>query len=175
MRLFSSRICNSPGCKRPVLFLAICWLLGIAIGIVWATTVPSSVFSLMLTSLCRRVSIVGLLVVLVFPLFSSAVAFLFNRLRYIYLLAFLKGICYGFCILILLILFGKAAWLVRCFILFSDSCVLIPLFLFWIRHLNCSSRGLCKDVIYCFALSFLAGAVDYLFVSPFAHAMIMKF
>lgn len=172
---FKHSFSNHPSfCRRSVFVLAISWLVSIVSGILLAATFPVSLFSLMRTSLSGRVSIVGAFAVLIFPLFSSAVAIRFNRLRFIYLIATLKGICFGFSIFILLKLFGSAAWLVRWLILFSDACMSIPLFSFWIRHLRHPHNGLRNDFICCLVLCILIGVVDYYVISPFTVALLMK-
>lgn len=158
-------------CRNPVGILALLWLLSICIGIFIAHHLFDDFYSLMHTAASTRVSIVGVLLILLFPVISSAVAVSFSSSKLIYLICTLKGICHGFGLYTILAVFGYGGWLIRFGIMFSECMMLIPLFYFWIRLIDGTAPSLRKDTIICCLIAILVGVFDYFVVSPYIIAL----
>lgn len=152
--------------------LAFCWIFALGLGYILACSTQEITPSLMHRIVREPVSIVGLAGMLFLPVILSAIAARFSMSWLMFLIAMLKGVCYGFCTYQLLIAYCDAAWLFRFLLMFSDSCMLIPLFAFWIRHLNGSNLYLRRDTIVLLLVSFAVGCIDYLAVSPFVLRLI---
>lgn len=163
------------GCKKYVLFLAFSWISGIAFGLAFALYTQPYTASWMRMAVFGRVSIVGLACILLGPLYLSAAAVFFHRPGWIYVIATVKGISFGFGIYVFTAVCGSAGWLMRLLVAFSDSAMLVPLFLFWIRHLEGSHRYLKHDLIFCTASALLIGAADYFIISPYTAAILAGF
>ena len=84
----------------------------------------------------------------------------------IYIMSMLKGISYGFTIFIVLISYSYAGWLVVLLLMFSVLSSQVPLFFFWVRHINRSLNHLMADMIFCLVATSLIGIMDYFVISP---------
>lgn len=154
-------------CKNKILFLAFCWIFAIGIGYILARSVQEIPSSLMSRIVYEPVSIVGLAAILFLPVILSALAVRFSVPWFIYLISVLKGVCYGFTVCQLLMSYHGAAWLVSALMMFSDSCMLIPLFFFWVRHVAGTRSCLRRDTIALLFVAALVGCIDYFVISPF--------
>lgn len=161
--------------RKFVWFLSFSWICSIAFGLAFALYTQPYTVSLMRMADFGRVSIVGLACIILAPLYLSAIAVYFRRTGWIYTIATLKGISFGFGIFVFTAVFGSAGWLMRLLIAFSDSAMLVPLFLFWIRHLDGSQRYLRRDLIICTVSALLIGLADYFIISPYTTAMLAGF
>lgn len=161
-------------CRFCVSFLAFSWTLGLSAGVYFAGTMQSSVFSLMRAAASSRVSIVGLIVLLIFPLLLSAFAVYLSAPICLLPVSFCRGAAFGFCSLGALYAFGSAGWLVRLMLLFSASAMTVPLFWFWIRHISGNKLLLRRDLAVCSALAVVIGIIDYFLVSPYL-VMLMNY
>lgn len=158
-------------CRIRFWLLAICWIVSITLGYLLAFTLQGTLLSMMDRLVRKPISIVGLAVILFLPIILSVVSIRFSVYGFIYMIAFLKGVCYGFCIYQLLIAYGDAAWMLGALVMFSDSCMLTPLFLFWIRHLDGDKSHLRRDVTVLFFIAIAIGLIDYFAVSPFLFGL----
>lgn len=154
------------GCRKSVFFLAFSWIAGIIAGSFLSPILSEYSVPLMRMAVESRVSIIGLVVVILVPCLLSAIAVHLSKNWIIYLLSSVKGICFGFCIQVLLQCYGSAAWLLYILVLFSDICMLTPLFLFWIRHAYGSKQMLYRDMLYYFICAAIICIIDYLLISP---------
>ena len=152
--------------KKSVFFLAFFWIFGILSGYhLWPVFQEHS-SALMIAAVASRVSIVGLLFVILVPGLLSATSVHFSKSWIIYLIACVKGTCFGFSVHALLYNYGSAAWLFYILVLFSDICMLIPLFLFWIRHVNGAKQRMSRDLLWYTVFAAIIGSIDYLWISP---------
>lgn len=149
------------------LFLAVFWVFGLLIGLYISFRTPILFFSLMRTYAYERVSILGLVLIVSFPLILSAIAVRFSTPLLFLPVAFLKAFCFSYCSNGIVLAFGSAGWLVRWLFVFSDSCAVIVLFWFWIRNIA-GDRGLFTRDFFIGVLSIiLFCCIDYFVVSPF--------
>lgn len=154
-------------CRSSVWFLAFSWICGISAGLFLASCMHCDSASLMRALILERVSIVGLLIVLLLPYVLSVAAFYFSARALIYLIAAGKGICFSFCIYLLMAQFSTAGWLLCRLLFFSDFAILVPMFLFWIRCLNCDQQSLTRDSLRYLIVALGAWIMDCCFISPF--------
>ena len=160
-------------CRNPVWILAFSWVFGLSIGLFLVFRLQGDFTSLMRAAVLSRVSIVGLLVILLFPFVSSFVAASFSRPALLFLCAAGKGLCFSFCIYLIMAEFPTTGWLLCRLLLFSDFAVLVPLFLFWIRHLSSSKQSRKRDSLLYLIVALAAGVVDYCIISPFTANLMM--
>lgn len=162
-------------CRSCVSFLAFSWALGLSVGLILVSTVQESVFSLMRAAACCRVSIVGLIVLLIFPLFLSAFAVFLSIPVMLLPIACFKGIALAFCALGVVYAFGSAGWLIRMLLMFSDSFMIPVLFWFWVRHISGNRNLLRRDFLICAAFAVVIGAMEYFLVSPYLVVLMKHF
>lgn len=149
------------------LLVIIFWLTGLLAGLYFTSSTTAYSTSLM-RSVCQdRLSIVGLFLVLTFPLLISAVLLRFFKPVWILPLVISKAFTYSFCLNAIMLAFGDAGWLTRWLLLFSDSCIVVLLLWFWLRNSSGTSIDCKSDLVLCSILSALIIAVDYYIVSPF--------
>lgn len=150
-----------------VIFLACLWLFGLVLGFYISAAGSESSVYLMRTAVLRSVSIVGLLVVLIFPFVISAVLIHYVSAKCIYPLAFLKAIFFAFCLHSITLAFGSSSWLVRWILMFSESCMVVILLWFWIRNISGSGRSYIGEITVFAVFSAIIFFIDFYAVSPF--------
>lgn len=154
-------------CKSRVMLLAFLWISGLLCGTLFVLAAEDPFSSLMRTVAFNRVSIAGLAAVLVFPLIVSAVAVYMAVPTFILPICFVKAFCYGSSMFGASAAFGSAGWLMRLLLLFSDSCMMVPLLWFWCRHLTGRRDSLKRDLAVCAVFAVFIGIIDYFLVSPY--------
>lgn len=172
MRYFKLPLVNSVK-KTPVFCLSFPWVAGLLLGMHFAFNASTSISSLMHTVAYCRVSIVGLLLVLFFPLVISVIAI--SVPFFLFPLSFIKALSYGFCFYSVMFAFGSAGWLFSMLLLFSDSCMSVLLNWLWCRHLFGKRHILGRDVLYCALAAVSIGLVDYFLVSPYLTDLLYYF
>lgn len=160
-------ILSNHRCKGHVILLAFLWISGLLCGMFFISAAGDLFSSLMYAAAFCRVSIVGLAAVLLFPLIVSAVAVYMAVPAFVLPICFLKAFCYGCVLFVSSAAFGNAGWLMRILLLFSDSCMMVPLHWFWCRHLSGRRDSLKRDLTVCVVLAAFIGSVDYFLVSPY--------
>lgn len=170
--LSASRFRNA---VSPVAFLGFCWVLGILFGMHFVSFVSEPFSSLIRTGVYSRVTTAGLLTVLLLPLFASAITVYFFIPYLQYFICFLKAFCFGCCLYCSVHTFAAAGWLIMSLMMFSDSCMLVPLLWFWCRHITGNRQSLKRDVYYCLTAAVLIGFVDYFIISPYLVGLLKYF
>lgn len=161
-------------CRNPAWILAFSWVCGLSFGLFLASRMHGNFSSLMRTALTNRVSIVGLLIILLFPFISSAVAVWFSRTGYLYLLVAGKGICFSFCVYLIMVEFPSSGWLFCRLLLFSELCILPPLFYLWIKSIEGGKQTIRHSAGFCLLIAVVAGVLDYFLISPFTVTLMLN-
>lgn len=159
----------------PAFYLGLCWVFGILFGMHFVSAASEPFSSLMRAGIYCRVTILGLLAVLLLPLFFSAVSVYFSIPHLQYFICFLKAFCFGCCLYCYMYTFSAAGWLIMSFMMFSDSCMLSPLLWFWCRHITGNRQSLKRDVCCCLTVAVLVGSVDYFIISPYLVSLLKYF
>ncbi len=154
-------------CRKPVWILAFSWVCGISLGLFLASSMQEEFVSLMCTAAVNRVSIVGLLVMLLLPYVLSVVAFRFSCSVLLFLVVSWKGIYFSFCIYLIMVKFPTTGWLLCRLLLFSEFAILVPTFLFWIRSLKGNKQSLKFENLFYITVVLVVGILDYCIISPF--------
>ena len=154
-------------CLHKLVF-AFFWILGIVLGFCYASAATDFTSSLMLSVVDGRLSIIGLLLVLIFPLFISFVIFRFSKPLLLLPILFFKAFSFGCCIFSIAFTFGDAGWLVRWILAFSDSCAVVVLVWFCLKNAAGNKETLKTDFMISLLSSAAIGCIDYLCISPFA-------
>ena len=152
------------------IFLAIVWVIGLALGAVLSMQAGDRYFLLMRWAADRQVSIVGFLASAFLPFMLSALAVYISKPILLYGICFADAFLLSLCGCVAMTAFGSAGWLVRLLLQFSDCCMAPILFWFSIRCISGSSFW--KDFSLCAVISALVGSIDYCFVSPFLVMLI---
>ena len=144
--------------------IIITWISGLLCALLY---IKQASFSLMYPLYVERVSIVGMIVSLIFPIILLYI--LLNRC-YFYLtlpVIFLKSFSYMCCYLCITYSYGTAGWLVRIFLLFSDTVSIVILLHFCYRFAAGNKTGIIRYFKCAFAVLIIVGCLDYYIISPF--------
>ena len=150
------------------LLQAFIWILGIVLGFGFSfqTTVYTS--SLMLSAANCRLSIVGLLFVLIFPFLISFVLFRLFKPLLVLPILFFKAFSFSCCVFSIVLAFGDAGWLARWLLVFSNSLAVVIYIRFCLRHAAGDNETLKRDFIISLVSVTAIGCIDYFIISPFA-------
>lgn len=153
-------------CKDVALLLALVWSSGLACGAFFADALGQHFVSQIHHIVDVPVSTVSLLSSLFLPFLLSALALLHCR-PLLFFISFFKAFSYGACFCGIVLAFPRCGWLIRCLLLFSDSCVLPVLYIYWMRHVSRNSFHLSRGFLYCFCYVLSIAVMDICWVSPF--------
>lgn len=149
--------------------LVFVWLFGLILGCYFATVASSNEsIHIVRQVLQSEPSIIGLFISLIIPLVTSFLAIKLRLNLLILPIAFIKAVCFSFCAMCLIFAFGDAGWLLCRLYVFSDSCAVVVLLLFWIHCIPGDVVALNKNFCYCLVSISAICFVDYFLVSPFA-------
>ena len=147
--------------------LVLCWIFGLFAGYFFIIGHGDSISSLMHTAVNQRVTIVGLVLTLFFPLIISAMAVHLRSPLVLLVLVFLKAFCFSGCYFAVGIAFKGAGWLVRWLLLFSDSCMVVMLLWLWLEIIAGEVHTFKHSLITCVISAIIVGCIDYFVISPF--------
>lgn len=147
------------------------WVCGLVCGALLAAKTCTLDASLMRMVVKSRVSIIGLVLALFFPLVLTAVALITNMSFLVLPALFIKAVCFALCGCGLFITFGDAGWLVRWLFMFSDSCMVVFLLWFVLKHFAGDRETLKKDFSACCICAAFLGMIEILSISPFTAAL----
>ena len=157
---------------RPAYILALSWVLGLVLGVIYGYQADLSSFLMMRSAASSPMTIVGLLVILYFPLFLSALAVYRNHSHLLILICFLKAFLFASCGSSLNVAFGSAVWLVRFLLQFSDLCSIPFFYWFCIRNITGQSVNTQADILICGVAMAICGIIDFCAISPFLVKLI---
>lgn len=160
-------------CSLHVVFLAFLWSASLICGVYLGGKYQSVVF-LMRLSPFYQVSIVGLIFVLILPVFIAIISTHCYGWIAIYIISLVRGIWSGCTLSITAAAFHTGAWLICLLVHFSE--MILNLVLLWYlfrRAINRNDHSR-KDAIIMSVSALLIGAVDYFIISPFAVTLIYK-
>lgn len=151
--------------------LATTWILGLLTSVY--LLFKTSFASLMYSVASDRVSIIGLLVSLVFPILFSYILLRCFHFYYILPIVFVKAFTFMCCYGWIMIAYRNAGWLICGLLLFSDGFLVVFLLQLWLHSASgqlYSSRLFARS--YILAL-LVIGCIDYFAVSPYV-SMLLK-
>ncbi len=168
--MFSFKISLSNSVRKHVqpLTVALLWLSGLLFGYLISNLQTDFLSSMMRTACNTRVSILGLSVVLFLPFLIIFLSYAISAPILTLPFIFLKALLFSCCSIGITRSFYDAAWLIRFFLLFSDSIGVVILMLYSLRYCQCNcSAGFKRESVLFALILLLAGCIDYMFISPF--------
>ena len=117
--------------------------------------------------LFARVSIIGFLISLAFPILLSYILMRCFNSYWILPIVFLKALIFMCCFGSIVIIYRNAGWLASGMLLFSDFFLVVLLLYFWFRALSEKGFVAVSTILLYVLASFLIGCFDYFFVSPY--------
>ena len=153
--------------RRLAVILAFTWCAGLILGAYTAILADIPFFSMMRTAPDARVSIPGLLAVMLLPFLFSAFAVYVSSLWLLVPIAFSKAFLFSYLSTGLSAVAGTSGWLLRFLWMFSD-CLTVPVLL-WFWFSACSKRREAALINAAAALPVLIGIcyLDLQVISPF--------
>ena len=163
-------IVSDRSCKRSIIMLIFCWVVGISIGLYISLDNSKLFVDLIEQAATGRALFIGCTMKMLMPLFISVVSILFFIPAFIYAVCFTKAIGFACCFYAALVAFNSASWLVTPLLLFSDLFTTVVLLTVWFRFLLCrGTRG--KNLAVFIAISILICLIDYFIISPFLASL----
>lgn len=153
--------------KLPISFILFTWCFGYTSGVVLLQRLSIECSSLLYFFLLHRSSFVGLIAVNIFPLLISAFLIRFGVPYLILPLALFKSFIGGYCSACILMVFGRAGWLISCLFLFSQSISNVVLLEYWIRNIKYTEKWNLSTLSLSLSFCFINCTIDYLLVRPF--------
>lgn len=153
------------------LFIALSWILGLLSSFL---VFRKHIITLMCPLIIDRVSIVGMIVALIFPIFLLYILLSRCNIYFILPVIYFKAFLYMCCCLSITLAFGDAGWLVRILMLFSDSVSVLLLLFLSFSFIKGKSGVLERYFGFSVLLLFVVGCMDYYFISPFTM-MLLKY
>ena len=154
-----------------VLLLIIVWSVAVTIGLHIASYFSSS-NHIYYAAACEPAGFMGLLAVFFLPFLALYLSTRFNLPWLLYIAGFLKAFLFGFDFAMVQLAFGRSAWLVRSFLLFSEATSSI---LFAYQSLVCLKTKLSElrgyYIAYC-VISFILIGIDLFFLSAFFSSIL---
>ncbi len=150
-----------------VVILNICWVAGFIGGMVTAFYLREMLVPMVLGVLGQPAGLSGLLVASVLPCLFCAYGASLGELWVLPLTGGLKAFGFGFCGCGVSLACGQSGWLVRLMLLFSDSMIIVPLYLFSLRHICGRTSRVHRDIALLLLFAVAVCFVDYRMVSPF--------
>lgn len=152
--------------------LSVCCLLGLLCSAFLGAFFSDSYGYLMRMAATSRVSVVGLSITLLLPLFLSFICIHCGRPKLLYGICFFKSFMLGLCAMGCFYAFGSGGWLVRLFMQFSDLITFPVLCWFMLRCISSSGKAVRRDYIICSGVFLLAGILDFFYISPYLVMLI---
>ena len=163
---------NRLRCINPTYSLAICWIAGLLLGTAYGNRADQASILLMRVAASCHMSIVGLFLILCFPLLFSAFAVYIHRPHWLVVISFFKAFLFASCSAILGTVFSTAGWLVRALLQFSDICTLPLFYWFCTRNIAGQKATTWIDLLICLAAITVLGIFDFCVISPFLVKLI---
>lgn len=156
--------------KGNTIFLAVCFLSGFLIGVLYAFVIETDL-PLMHSVFACSVSIVCSLGILLFPFLLSVVIIYFFDSSLLYLLCFSKALVFAFVSVRIIVSFSGGGWLLRILFMFSDIFTMPVLYFLWQRHLSEKTTLQMVDAIALFLLIIAIIFLDRYFIFPLTHRL----
>lgn len=153
--------------KFRLFFLVLFWCLSFMIGILFPKMFLDTTVSLIQMLPLRRESVLGQLILVLFPLCITAAAVYFSVPSLIYFMVILKGIAFGYCLCGSVLVFASAGWLVFGLLAFSDIFINVILFWLWVLYFTDNTGLLKKGYVIYFFSALTLRLIDYLLICPF--------
>ena len=163
------KLCKSfkkPSFRTSVLFLFFSWITGIVLGFGLSFILKAQSIPLMLVVSDCSISIAGLCFIILVPFLISLISYKLSKRWLIYFWAFVKGVCLGHSIPVMLWSFGTAAWLLHFLLSFSNVITLVPIFFFWFQCIRPEDSLPQKFVRLILIISVCVGLIDFFLISP---------
>ena len=155
--------------RKEYFLLIVVWTFGLIVG--RFLCVPSLI-TMMCSAFFQPVSIVGSCICIFLPFVLSLYFILCEKTILLLIVCFIKAVAYGFACSLLSCVYGTASWLLRGLFLFSDSCFLPIMMLFWLNYCQEGNRVDRKLVFTGTLFGVLIGATDYCLISPFLERLL---
>lgn len=166
--LFKSRF---GGVDFHVLLLIIVWSVALTVGLHIASYFSSS-NHIYYAAACEPAGFTGLLAVFFLPFWALYLSSRFNLPWLLYIAVFLKAFLFGFDLAMVQLTFGRSAWLVRSFLLFSEATSSILFTYHSLVYLKIKPSELGGYFITYCAISFILIGIDLFILSAFFSSIL---
>lgn len=156
--------------KRSV--FAFLWVGGMILGAVLSLSADTLLVSTMHAAVHSSMSISGLLISILLPLFLTALTVSISQPMLLFPIVFLKAFLYSYIRVGLLVSFDVAGWLLQMLLMFSETLTLPLLWYCWLRAASDDRRAAFRCALICTFFAVGIGCFDYAFVVPFLARLI---
>ena len=154
-----------------VLLLVAAWSAGLIVGLHIASYFSSS-NHIYYAAACEPAGFTGLFAVFFLPFLALYLSSRFNLPWLLYIAVFLKAFLFGFDLAMVQLTFGRSAWLVRSFFLFSEATSSILFTYHSLVYLKIKPSEVGGYFITYCAISFILIGIDLFFLSAFFSSIL---
>lgn len=149
------------------ILLALAWVGGFLAGVLTASRMGAELPALVYSLCGQPVTVSGELVMSVLPCLLCVYGATLGELWLLPLVGGWKAFGFGFAGCAVSMTFGQSSWLVRGLLLFSSWIILVPLYLFSLRHIHGKTSRVHRDAAVLMSISVAVCVLDYFAIAPF--------
>ena len=169
---FAHRWSDQTGHKR-IIFLILCWITGLSIGIVLTSVIPLSHSLIQQAVISDSTSFFALLVASGISLAVCVIGVYYDSFLAHGCIVLIESVCRGFCGFAIYKCIGEGAWALRLLLFFSASVRAIVVWWLLLRFYTCGKSAMRNAFPAAAIIMFLSIMVDLLLVSPFIFRLSM--
>lgn len=151
--------------------IVIVWILGLLLGTFAAHNLVDVYTAMIANFHLFNSSIYCFSFAVFLPLISSLVVLFLGRPNLLIPIAFTKGFLFSNVSSVVYLIFGNCGWLMRWLFLFTDSCLIPALILFWIYHISGNREHLLRNSVILSFYALCIASIDYTYVSNLLHLL----
>lgn len=148
-------------------FLCIAFILGFLAGAFLATEDAFYYTVLIQNAVVKEPTVIGVFAPIAVLFSLTVLVYSTGKWPLLILVCFLQAVAFGATAAAVFYSYGSAHWLIHAFLLFTKTVTLVSLLWFWLSNIPGRSYGTRKNFFLALGISALAGAMDFLLVSPF--------
>ena len=147
------------------------WCIAVIVGILTATQSETVAVPLLLSVVSSRASFVSLLMISEIPVLITYLAFNRSQTLLLCFLILLTGISKGFVGMLIYLVYGSGAWLLRFLLLFTSSCSELLIWWLLMKHHKQMKQCSCQNCTFVAILMCFVSAFDAFVILPFISGL----
>ena len=156
----------------PRTIVSVIFAAGLYLGMYFAVKYDNVLVSLFSILSAVSISFFGRFLSACIPLLIALILIFYSFPIALLPLCFFKAFCFAYFSSSCILFFKNAGWLIRFFLLFSDTCSLLLLLWFCLRHADGSTHLLKRDFAFCCVILIFICCFDCFSVSPFLMMLV---
>jgi len=149
------------------------WVLGLIAGLCCANAYAYSLYLSENFFVSGYISFIGLVAVTVLPIVLVGFSLLKTMPFLTCLVISVESVCRGYCGMLVFLVLGGGAWVVRFLILFSSACASVIMWWLIFCHRYVDRQRLKRDILIGILLAVIVSVVDIILIAPFLSELFL--